>query len=86
MSTKTKGEQLIGITFEKGNNDKEQNEMEFMAHLINRIDKARHLGPNFDHENNSIENLNWTVDKAIEKARELALAWKEALEMNQKKS
>ena len=37
MSTKTKGEELMGIDFIPGNNDKKQNILEKCAHVINDL-------------------------------------------------
>jgi len=75
----TKGEKLIGVEFVKGNNDHEQNDMEALAHMVNRTEKARHLGENF---NGDVENLNWAVDQAQTHLRKASVFLKEALEMN----
>lgn len=85
MSIKTKGEKLIGVTFIEGNNKVEQNDLEALARMVNKIEKARHLGENFDYNNNSVENLNWTVDQAQTHIRKAAIFLKEALEINQPK-
>lgn len=85
MSELSKGEQMLGIIFVKGNNSTEQNDLEATAHLINRFEKARHLGENFNYETNSVENLNWAIDQAQTYLRKSAIFLKEALEMNQQK-
>ena len=85
MSNLTKGEQLLGITFEKGNNPTEQNDMEALAHMINRVEKARHVGENFSENGCSVENLNWAIDQAQTHLRKAGVFLKEALEMNQPK-
>lgn len=82
MNDLTKGEKLLGIVFEKGNNDREQNDMEATARMINRAEKARHLGENFNHQTNNVDNLNWAVEQAQTHFRKAAVFLKEALEMN----
>jgi len=59
----SKGARMLNIKFDSGNNDVEQNTKEAFAHAINRLEKKRHLGENFNDEIDT-QNLNRMVDSA----------------------
>lgn len=56
------GAKKIGVKFISGNNDVLQNSKESFARHINRIEKHRHLGQNFDQHN--VNALNECIDLA----------------------